>query len=82
MKAWLDKNASCTRKVCEELLRGLKAEHVDPLLENVRNSRHDGEVKYEDIINQFDTLKDEFAKKAIGAKDVRADVFFKFTEVN
>ena len=82
MKTWLEENATCTRQECEKLLRDLKAEYVDPVFKCVRNSRHDGEVKYGDIMDQCNTLEHEFAKKAIGAKDVRADVFLNFTKVN
>ena len=82
LMAWLNKNASCTRQVCEELLRGLKAKYVDPVLKRVRNSRHDREWKYSHIMDQCDKLIREFDKKAVGAKDIRADIFLKFIEVN
>ena len=82
MMAWLNKNASCTRQVYEELLRGLKAKYVDPVLKRMRNSRHDREWKYSHIMDHCDKLIREFDKKAVGAKDIRADIFLKFTEVN
>ena len=82
MKAWLEENATCTRQECEKLLRDLKAEYVDPVFKCVRNSRHDREWKYSHIMDQCDKLIREFDKKAVGAKDIRADIFLKFIEVN
>lgn len=82
MKTWQTKNASSTRESCEKLLRGLKVTHLDPILKRVRNSRYGDGVSYGDIMNGWSTITKEFKKKAIGAKDVRADVFFKFNEVN
>lgn len=80
MKAWKTKNALCTRQACEELLRGLKASYVDPILKRVRNSRLGEEVKYGDIMDKCNAVTNQFHKKATGAKYVRAEVFFKFTE--
>ncbi|KAJ7380911.1 hypothetical protein OS493_004495 [Desmophyllum pertusum] len=76
---WRGKNASLTQKFCEDLLVKLKREHLDPVLERVRGS--DGaKVKYVDIMNGWSKIKNDFNSKAVGSKDVRAEVFFKFNQ--
>ena len=80
MKIWTEKNASETQKSCEDLLSRLKIEQLDPVLERVRGP--DGaKVKYVDIMNGWSKIKNEFNSEAVGAKDVMADVFFKFNQV-
>ena len=80
MKRWKNKNASLTRQYSEELLRGLKATHLDPVLKRVSNG-YDTSVSYADITNGWDNMVDLFHRKAVGAKHVKADVFFKFNQV-
>ena len=80
LNIWTEKNASETQKSCEDLLSRLEIEHLDPVLERVRGP--DGaKVKYVDIMNGWSKIKNEFNSEAVGAKDVMADVFFKFNQV-
>ena len=77
---WREKNASLTQKSCEDLLRKLKIQHLDPVLKRVRGP--DGaKVSYSEIMNGWSMIKTDFDLKAVGAKDVKADVFFKFNQV-
>lgn len=74
---WREKNASLTQKSCEDLLKKLKIQHLDPVLKRVRGP--DGaKVSYSEIMNGWSMIKTDFDLKAVGAKDVKADVFFKF----
>lgn len=74
------KNASLTQESCEDLLGRLKIEHLDPVLERVHGP--DGaKVNYVDIMNGWSKIATDFNAKAVGATDVRADVFFKFNKV-
>ena len=77
---WRGKNASLTQTFCKDLLAKLKREHLDPVLERIRSP--DGvKVKYVDIMNGWSKIKNDFNSKAVGSKDVRAEVFFKFNQV-
>lgn len=80
MKIWTEKNASETTKSCEALLSRLRIEHLDPVIERIRGP--DGaKVKYVDIVDGWRKINNEFNSEAVGAKDVMADVFFKFNQV-
>ncbi|KAL9979079.1 hypothetical protein ACROYT_G016681 [Oculina patagonica] len=79
MKTWKSKNASGTHRSCENLLRRLKDLHLDPVLKRV-GSQLGISVKYTAITNGWNTIKNEFNRQAIGARDVKADVFFKFNQ--
>ena len=77
---WTEKNASLTQKSCKDLLTKLKIQHLDPVLKRVRGT--DGaKVSYSEIMNGWSVIKTDFDSKAVGAKDVKADVFFKFNQV-
>ncbi|KAJ7380916.1 hypothetical protein OS493_004501 [Desmophyllum pertusum] len=80
VNTWKDKNASLTRQYSEELLRQLKARYLDPVLKRVSN-RYDTSVSYADIKNGWDYIVDSFHRKAVGAKDVIANVLFNFNKV-
>lgn len=81
LQFWKGENASVTRTFCQDLLEKLQIEHLDPIIERVRGP--DGaKVRYIDIINGWDKIKTDFVLKAVGAKDVRAEVFFEFNQVN
>lgn len=62
------------------MLGRLKVEHLDPVLERVGGP--DGaKVNYGEIMNGWSKIKTDFNSKAVGAKDVRANVFFKYNQV-
>ena len=63
------------------MLKKLKIQHLDPVLKRVRG-RDGAKVSYSEIMNGWSMIKTDFDLKAAGAKDVKADVFFKFNQVN
>lgn len=80
MKTWKDKNASRTRQSCEYLLRQLKAQYMDPLLNRV-SDQYGTKVRYADITSALKTVENEFYRRAYGDSYVKYDVFFKFNQV-
>lgn len=78
--AWKDKNALRSRESCQYLLRRLKVQFLDPVLKRV-SSRYGTRVRYAEITKATDTIKNEFYKQAYGARNVRADEFYKFNQV-
>ena len=81
LRLWKEENATLTQKSCDELLKKLKGEHLDPVFERVRGP--DGaKVKYSEIMDAWNKIKAGFNAKAVGTLDVRADAFFKFNQVN
>lgn len=76
---WNGKNDLETQKKCEDLLKKLKKEHLDPVLQRVGGS-NSSKVTYGEIIEGWSRIKKEFNSKAVGAKNARADVFFKFNQ--
>ena len=80
LASWKNENDKLTRDTCTSLLKRLKQEHLDPILEKL----HGGEgaqVSFEDIIQGYNRLEQDFKVRAIGAKDVSAAVFFEFHPV-
>ena len=80
LASWKNENDKLTRDACTSLLKLLKKEHLGPVLEKL----HGGEgaqVSFEDIIQGYNRLEQDFKVKAIGAKDVSAAVFFEFHPV-
>ena len=80
LASWKNENDKLTRDACTSLLKRLKKEHLGPVLEKL----HGGEgaqVSFEDIIQGYNRLEQDFKVKAIGAKDVSAAVFFEFHPV-
>lgn len=80
IKTWKDKNALRSRESCQYLLRRLKVQYLDPVLERV-SSGYSTTVRYDDITRAMDTIKNEFHRRAFGARSVRADEFYKFNQV-
>lgn len=76
---WNGKNDLETQKKCEDLLKKLKKEHFDPVLQRV-GRLNSSKVTYGEIIEGWSRIKKEFNSKAVGAKNARADVFFKFNQ--
>ena len=77
LDSWKNENDKLTRDACTSLLKLLKKEHLGPVLEKL----HGGEgaqVSFEDIIQGYNRLEQDFKVRATGAKDVSAAVFFNF----
>ena len=80
MKAWKDKNAVRSRESCQYLLRRLKVQYMDPVLKRM-GSHYGARVRYAEITKAMDSIRNEFYRQAYGARNVRADEFYKFNQV-
>ena len=78
--SWHYENEAKTKESCKELLFRLKKLHLDPVLEKLQG-REGAKVSFEDIINAYDKIKDDYGKLAKGAEDVIAAVFFEYHRV-
>ena len=78
--SWHYENEARTKESCNELLFRLKKLHLDPVLEKLQG-REGAKVSFEDIINAYDKIKDDYGKLAKGAEDVIAAVFFEYHRV-
>jgi len=80
LKSWLADNETKTRKSCKDLLGQLKRTHLDPVLQQLRG-KEAAKVSFDDVIDGYTRIKDDYYKSAKGAKDVIAAVFFEFHPV-
>lgn len=67
------------KESCKELLFRLKKLHLDPVLEKLQG-RGGAKVSFEDILNAYEEIKDDYGKLAKSAEDVIAAVFFEYIE--
>ena len=77
---WKDKNAKETETFCQNLLRRLKAQQLDPILARIRG-KDSVNVRHSDIMTKWNAIEKAFKIEAVGSDDVKADVFFKFNKV-
>lgn len=80
LNSWLTDNEKKTRKSCKDLLGQLKRTHLDPVLQRLRG-KEAARVSFDDVIDEYTRIKDNYYKSAKGAKDVIAAVFFEFHPV-
>lgn len=81
LRSWLLANEGLTRKDCDALLKDLKKEHLDPVLERLYRQGK-AEVSFHDIIQGYERIKQGYEARATGAEDVCATIFFEFHLVN
>ncbi|XP_015752495.1 PREDICTED: guanylate-binding protein 6-like isoform X3 [Acropora digitifera] len=77
LQSWLLENEALTRQACDALLKNLKKEHLDSLTDRLLE-QGGAEVSFDDIIQGFERIKQDFDARAKGAKDVCATMFFEF----
>ena len=80
LNSWLTDNETKTRQSCKVLLEQLKRTHLDPVLQKLQG-KEAAKVSFDDVINGYTRIKDDYEKSAKGAKDVIAAVFFEFHPV-
>ena len=80
LQSWLRENESLTRQACDALLKELKKEHLDPVLDRLLG-QGGAEVSFDDIIQGYERIKQSFDARAPGAKDVCAAMFYEFHPV-
>lgn len=81
LQSWLLQNGTLTRRACEALLRNLKNEHLDSLIDRLLQ-QGGAEVSPDAITKECERIKRAFDARATGAKDVCATMFFEFHQVN
>ncbi|XP_067052778.1 guanylate-binding protein 6-like, partial [Acropora muricata] len=77
LQSWLLENETSTRQACDALLKDLKKEYLDPVLDQLLG-QGGAEVSFDDIIQGYERIKQGFDTRATGAKDVCAAMFFDF----
>ena len=80
LNIWKNKNASKTKKFCQDLLEALKMAHLDPVLAQIR-CQGGASVTYSSIMAAWNAIKNDFHKKAVGSKDAKAVTFMEFNKV-
>ena len=77
---WQTKNSKLTKQLCENLLLELKAKHLDPVIEQLQG-REGSKLSFDDILNVYRHIKDDYEAEAKGAKDAIAEAFSDFHSV-
>ena len=80
LASWHFENEKSTREACNVLLKQLKEQHLDPVLARL-HGEEGARVSFEDIIQGYKGIEEDYKFRAIGAKDVCATVFFEFHPV-
>ncbi|XP_068722035.1 guanylate-binding protein 6-like [Montipora capricornis] len=73
---WQLENGKLTRAACVSLLKNLKEEHLDPVLARLREEG--ARMSFDDIIQGYKRIEQDFNADAKGAKHVCAEVFYEF----
>ena len=81
LKELQERNSNLTRKECRALLKRLKEERLDPILE-LLSTKGDSSVSFADIIGGYSAIEEGFKRQSRGAKDVCAQVFYEFHPVS
>lgn len=80
LKRWQEENQRLTKESCQRLLKGLKEEHLEPILEQL-SGKDGSSVSFDQIEKTFSAIEQDFQELARGAKDICAQEFFKFQPV-
>ena len=78
---WQKDNARLTKESCNQLLVGLKRQHLDPVLTQLRG-KDGAKVSFAEIMACYSAIEQGFKLEAKGAEDVCAQVFFEFHPVS
>lgn len=81
LNSWQDENTRLTRECCHQLLVGLKQQHLDPVLLQLRG-KDGAKVSFAEIMACYTSIEQGFKAEAKGAEDVCAQVFFEFHPVS
>lgn len=81
LNCWQERNTRLTKESCHQLLLGLKRQHLDPVLTQLRGQ--DGaQMSFAEIMACYSSIEQGFKSEAIGAEDVCAQVFLDFHPVS
>ena len=78
---WQTENDQFTREACDALLKQLKKQHLDPILDQL-HGKEGAKVMFDDIVAGYKKIEQDYKARATGAKQVCAAVFFEFHPVN
>lgn len=75
LESWHKQNAKDTEEFCNDLIQQLETQYFGPILQKLRTNDV-ADLSYQDIIDTYNQVKDDYDRCAIGAKDVISAVFF------
>ena len=78
--SWKTRNEKLTRELCNRLLIQLKEKHLEPVLRQLQG-KEAAKMSFDEIIDGYNHIKEDYHNSALGAKDVIAAVFFEFHPV-
>lgn len=81
LNSWQGENTRLTKENCHQLLIRLKEQQLDPVLTRLRG-KDGAKVSFAEIMACYSAIEQGYKLKAIGAKDVCAQVFFEFHPVS
>ncbi|CAH3030960.1 unnamed protein product, partial [Pocillopora meandrina] len=74
---WQTENDQFTREACDALLKQLKKQHLDPILDQL-HGKEGAKVMFDDIVAGYKKIEQDYKARATGAKQVCAAVFSEF----
>lgn len=77
LNSWQEENTRLTKESCHQLLVGLKQQHLDPVLTQLRG-KDGAKVSFAEIMACYTAIEQGFKLEAKGAEDICAQVFFEF----
>ena len=80
LSSCIRENEKLTKESCNRLLVKLKRKHLDPLLARLR-AAGGCKLSFDDLVQGYKRVEEEYHSDAKGAQDVCATVFFEFYPV-
>lgn len=71
---WRGENSRQTEEKCKSLIEELQKQYLDPIFQKLTGEEAHN-LSFLDVIKAYDDLKDEYVRRAVGAKDIIAEVF-------
>lgn len=71
---WRGENARQTKEKCKSLIEELQKQYLDSIFQKLTGEEAHN-LSFLDVIKAYDDLKDEYVRRAVGAKDIIAEVF-------
>lgn len=74
---WQDENTKRTKEICNQLLIGLKRQHLDPVLTKLRG-KDGAKLSFAEIVACYNSIEQGYRLESRGAQDVCAQMFYEF----
>lgn len=71
---WHGENARQTKEKCNALIEDLQKKCLDPIFQKLTEEEAHN-LSFQDVVSAYDELKNEYKARAVGAKDIIAEVF-------